>query len=132
MWSLILICFNFLAVIIYLLFSFELDFWRLDVSQTASYEITFCLSVCQSVCLSVCLTVCLTIHLSLSFLKIGSLLVFSDIVHDNRSPKYLVTEGVRFLKKKKKIGSLNLGPKLGFLPFSQIWFIIFSWNCILW
>ena len=52
---------------------------------------------------NVCLTVCLTIHLSLSFLKIGSLLVFSDIVHDNRSPKYLVTEGVRFLKKKKKL-----------------------------
>ena len=49
-------------------------FWMLDVSQTASYEITL---VRQSVCVSACPPVCP----SLSFLKIGSL-VFSDIVHD--------------------------------------------------
>ena len=48
--------------------------WMLDVSQTASYEITL---VRQSVCVSACPPVCP----SLSFLKIGSL-VFSDIVHD--------------------------------------------------
>ena len=26
----------------------------------------------------------------------------------------------------------RLGPKLGFSPFSQVWFIIFSLNCIVW
>ena len=44
---------------------------------------------------------------------------------------HLVTDGARFLKKKRnKIGSLNLGPKLGptlgvFLSFSQIWCLSF-------
>ena len=42
---------------------------------------------------------------SLSFLKIRSL-VFSDILHDDSWPWYLVT--ARFLKKKKKNGSPNL------------------------
>ena len=44
----------------------------------------------------------------------------------------LVTDGARFLKKIKikKIGGLNLGPKLGstlgvFLSFSQIWCLSF-------
>ena len=47
----------------------------------------------------VCLSVCLSFRLSLSFLKIGSL-VFSGIVHDDSWPWYLVTEEARFLKKK--------------------------------
>ena len=47
-------------------------FWMLNISQTASYEITL-------VRLSVCWSVCPSVRLSLSFLKIGSL-VFSDIV----------------------------------------------------
>ena len=60
----------------------------LDVSRTASYEITL-------VYLSVFLFVCP----SLSFFKIGSL-VFSDIVHDDNWPRYLVTDQGGFLKKK--------------------------------
>ena len=68
-----------------------------------------------SVCLSVQVSVYLSIHLSLSFCKIESL-VFSDIVHDDSWPKYLVTEGVRFLKKHN--GSLNFGPKLVFLEIA--------------
>ena len=48
-----------------------LSYWTLDISQTASYEIT-------PVCLSVRLTICL----SLKFLQIGSL-AFSDILHDD-------------------------------------------------
>ena len=47
-----------------------LNFWTLGISQTASCEITL---------------VHLGIHLSLSILKIGSL-VFSDIVHDDSWP----------------------------------------------
>ena len=47
-----------------------ISYWTLDVSWTASYEITLCPFVCLSVCPS------------LNFLKIGSL-VFSDIVHDD-------------------------------------------------
>ena len=43
------------------------SYWTLDVSQTASYEIT---------------VVRLPIHPSVNFLKIGSL-VFPDVVHDN-------------------------------------------------
>ena len=48
-----------------------LSYWTIDISQTASYEIT-------PVCLSVRLTICP----SLKFLKIGSL-AFSDILHDD-------------------------------------------------
>ena len=57
-------------------------FWTLDVSRTASYEITLvCLSICPS----------------LSFLKMGTL-VFTDIVvHDDCWPWYLVTDEARFL-----------------------------------
>ena len=60
----------------------------LDVSRTASYEITL-----------VYLSVFLFVRPSLSFFKIGSL-VFSDIVHDNSWPCYLVTDVARFLQKK--------------------------------
>ena len=44
-------------------------------------------------------SVCPSVHPSLSFLKIGSL-VLSDIVHDDSWPWYLVTNEARFLKKK--------------------------------
>ena len=81
--------------------------------------------------LSVCLS---SVHPSLTFLKIGSL-VFSDIVHYDSWPWYLVTAEARFLEKKKKnwqseFGPTGpkLGPNLGFLPFSQVWFISFLWN----
>ena len=67
----------------------KLIFWTHDVSQTASYEITLLVSVRPSVRLSV---------LHLIFFKIG-LLVFSDIVHYDSSPWYLVADGARFLKK---------------------------------
>ena len=49
----------------------------------------------------------LSVYPSLSFLKIG-LLVFSDTVHDDNWPRYLVTEEARFLKRKKKIRGPNL------------------------
>ena len=62
--------------------------WTLDVVRAASYEITL---VRQSVCLSV--------RPSLNYFKIGSL-VFSDIVHGDSWPWYLVTDEARFLKKK--------------------------------
>ena len=39
-----------------------------------------------------------SVHPSLNFLKIESL-VFSDIVHDDSWPWYLVTDGARFSKK---------------------------------
>ena len=39
-------------------------------------------------------------------------------------------------KKKKKIGSPSFGQvwgsQLGFLPFSEVWFISFPWNWIQW
>ena len=72
--------------------------------------------------------------LSLSFLKVGSL-VFSGIVHDDSWPWFLATDDARFLKKKltaqilakwakigQKIGlkEPKLGLKLGFLLFSQV------------
>ena len=55
---------------------------------------------------SVCLSVCPSIRPSLSSLKIVSL-IFSDIVHDDSWPWYLVVDTARFLKKK--IGVPNLG-----------------------
>ena len=58
-------------------------FWTLDFSRTASYEIT----------------------LVRPSLKIG-LLVFSDIVHDDSWPWYLVTDRERFLKNN--FGGPNL------------------------
>ena len=68
-------------------------FWTVNVSLTASYEITLLgLSVYPSV------------HPSLSFLKIGSL--FSDIVHSDSWPWYLVTDEARFLKKKTGLKGL--------------------------
>ena len=61
-------------------------------------------STLDSVCptkslLSVSLSLCLSFCLSQSFLEIG-LLVFSDIVHDDTWPWYLVTDKAKYLKKK--------------------------------
>ena len=61
------------------------SYWTLDVTRTASYEITF---------------VPLSVRPSLSFLKNGAL-VFSNIVHDDSWPWYLLTDEARFLKEKK-------------------------------
>ena len=70
------------------------------------------------------------------------IIIFSDIVHDDNWPWYLVTEKARFLEKKKKKEEKwwsdfeSNGPKSdtkwGFLPFSCVWNISFSWNCIRW
>ena len=49
---------------------------------------------------------CLSVPLSLRFLKIESL-IFSDIVHDDSWPWYLVTDGARLMKNS--FGSSNLG-----------------------
>ena len=73
-------------------------------------------------------------RLSPSFLKIG-LLVFSDIVHQDSWPWYLVTDKARFLKKKiwrsKLVSNVpKLDQRLGFLSFFQVWFISFPGNCI--
>ena len=97
-------------------------FWTLDVSRTAPCEITL-----------VRLSVCPSVLPSLSFLKIGSL-VFSDIVHDDSWPWYLVA--ARFLKKK--IGDPNLD-QMGqnwaqnwvfwhFLKFGSLFFLEIACN----
>ena len=78
-----------------------LDNWTLDVSRTASYEI---------------IIVFLSVRPSRSFLKIGSL-VFSDILHDDSWPWYLVTDETRFLGKKNKFAAriwVKIGPKTSF------------------
>ena len=63
----------------------------LDVSRTASYEINL---------------VRLPVRQLLLFLKTGSL-VFSDIVHDDSCPWYLVTDEGRFLKKEIEVPNLG-------------------------
>ena len=83
------------------IYSFIL-FWALEVSRTASYEITV---VRLSVCPSVRPSVRLSVRPSLSFLKIESL-VFSDIVHNDSWAWDLLTDGARFLKN-------NWRPKFG-------------------
>ena len=64
-------------------------YWTFDVSRTASYKITH-------VSGSVYLSVCPSVRLSPSFLKIESS-VFSDIVHDDSCPWYLMTDGALVL-----------------------------------
>ena len=78
-----------------------------------------------------CLSVRPSVRPSLSLLKIGSL-IFSDIAWDDSWPWYLVTGRDRFLKKKIGPNGLKLGPKLGFLSFSEVWFISFLRTCIQW
>ena len=95
-----------------------LDAWRW---RTASYQITL---VRPYVCPS------------LNFLKIGSL-GFFDIVHDDSWLWYLVADEARFFFKKNWQSEFGpkgpkSGPKLGFLSFSEVWFISFPCNCIQW
>ena len=103
--------------------------WMLNISQTASYEITLaCL-------LSVRPFICLSLHPSLSFSKLD--LFFPDIVHEYRWPWNLGTDKTRFLKKQNLAAQIctkwgKLGPKLSFVPFSQVWSISFPWNGIQW
>ena len=87
-------------------------FWTLDVSRTASYEISL---IC--VCLSICLSICL----SLSFLKIGSL-VFSDIVHDDSWPWYLVTDRIwaKWAKVRPKTRFFAIFSSLVYKVFLEI------------
>ena len=77
----------------------EIDFWTLDVSQTASNEITL---VPMKSLSSISLPVHLPVRPSLGLLKIGSL-VSSGIVHVDCWQWDLVTDEARFLGK-------NLGP----------------------
>ena len=90
-------------------------YWTLDISRTASYETTLAR---------------LSVRPSLSFLKVGSLL-FSDIVHDDSWPWYLVTDKAIFKKKKKNwrpgygANRSKSDPKLGFLPFLNCSLLVF-------
>ena len=103
----------------------------LDVSHTAPYEITLApLSICSSLSLSIPLSV----RPSLSFLKIGSI-VISDIVHDYTWPRYVVTVEARFQKKKKKNGDPNLDQNWAqnkvfhhFLKFASLVFLEIGCN----
>ena len=105
----VLICFKswmLLTEMIFLVVVFSI--WALNFIGTASYEITL---------------VRLSVRPLLSFLKIASL-VFSDIVHYDRWPRYPVTDEIRFLKKNWRLefglNGPNSRPKLGFLPFFQV------------
>ena len=83
-------------------FVVETDLWTLDVSWTASNEITIVpMKSLSSICLPVHLPVCP----SLGLLKIGSL-VSSGIVHADCWEWYLVTDEARFLGKN--LGSVGL------------------------
>ena len=99
--------------------------WTLNFGRTASMK---------SLLPSVRLSARLSVRPSLSFLKIGSL-VLSDIVHDDIWPLYLVTDEARFLKKKFFCDpNLGPGPKWDFSSFSWVWIriISFPWNWIQW
>ena len=82
------------------------------------------------------LSVCRSVRLSLSFLKIGSL-VFSDIVHDGSWTWHLVNDRARFLKKsfwqpefepKWPKSGPNLGFFCHFLKFGFLVFYEISYN----
>ena len=85
-----------------------LDFficWTLHLSWTASYEINLIrlsvrLSVRLFVRLSVCLSICQSARLSINkFFQDWIISFFSDIVHDDSWPWYLVTDEAIFLNK---------------------------------
>ena len=70
------------------------------------------------------------------FLKFGSL-VFLEIAYNDSFQQFLTSS--RSKTYKKNFGGPNLaqnrsklGPKLSFLSFSQVWFIIFPGNSIQW
>ena len=98
--------------------------WTLDVSWTASYEITL-----------VCLSVRPSVRPPLNLLKIESL-VFSDIVRDDSWLWYLVNGKARFFGKNwqsKFVPSRpKTDPKWGLSQFYWVWIIIFPLLCIQW
>ena len=79
--------------------------WTLGVSRTASYEITL-------VRLSVCVSVGPSFHPFVSnffqYWIIAFFCLFSDILHDDSWPWYLVTDETIFLKNKN--GGTSVGP----------------------
>ena len=88
-------------------------FWTLDVSGTASYEITLVrLPVRPSVTKS-------SQDWIISFFWYCTWWSLTMIPSDWRSQIFLVKK-----KRRSEFGS-KLGPKLGFLPFSQVWLISF-------
>ena len=60
------------------------------------------------------------------FLKFGSL-VFLEIAYDDSLQRCISSIGK---SHENNFLGPNSGPKLGFLPFSQIWFITFPLNYI--
>ena len=74
--------------------------------------------------MSVCPSVCPAVRPSLTFLKTESL-AFSDIVHDDSWPWYLVTDQARILKKKLMariwVKVAKIGPEIRFFTiFSNL------------
>ena len=93
----------------------ETDFCTLDVSQTASYEIT---PVCPSVCLSFHPSVT---KFSQDWIISFFLILYMMITYHGFS--WLAKPD--FWKKKKKNGSQNLGPKWVFCNFIEFGSYIF-------
>ena len=62
------------------------------------------------------------------FFKFGSL-VFSEFAYNDSLQQCLACSRSKIHEKKEKKCSPNLGQKLGFLSFSQVWFISFPQNC---
>ena len=72
----------------------EKAFWTLDVSRTESYEIPL---VRLSVHLSVCLSVRLSNRPFVTKFSQDWIISFSEIVHDEDWPLYIVTDEAKFL-----------------------------------
>ena len=91
-------------------------------SSSKYYFIVGCLALVGQHPMKSRSSACQSVHLSLNFFKIGSL-IFSDVVHDNSWPWYLVTDEARFLKKNVVAGIWAKGAKIG--PKTRF-FTIFS------
>ena len=116
-----------------------LDFFicrTLHVSWTASYEINLIrlsvrLSVRLSARLSVCLSICQSARLSINkFFQDWIISFFSDIVHDDSWPWYLVTDEAIFLNKtfwwlKFWSNRPKLGQKWDFCYFLKFGSLVF-------
>ena len=66
------------------------------------------------------------------FLKFGAI-VFLEIAYNDILEQCLTSSRGKI--HEKNLGAQTRpksGPKLGFLPFLKVWFIIFLWNCIQW
>ena len=79
-------------------------YWMLDVSQTASNEITL-------ICLSVCLAIGLSIHLSITKFSQDWIISFFWYLHDSW-PWYLVIGEVRFFNKTLAVWILTKWVKI--------------------